>query len=304
MVPRDLTRLADADIVFLNGAFFEEGLLDAIENAGEDVMMIEASTCVPFLAFGGHDDHGDEDHDDHGDDDHDDHGDEDHDADCANHYAELDSRLGADWPLSDDDHHVECEMDHNDETGGDEHDHAEGACDPHVWMDPHNVMLWTLTIRDALIAIDPQNESVYATNADAYLGELQILLSDFTDQQIATLPDERRLLLTNHDSLAYFAERFDFEIVDTIAPGVTTLADPSPADIAAAIDVIRDRSVPAIFLDNTVDDRLARLIAAETEAEIVTLYTGSLSDENGPASTYIEYFRYNVSTIVAALSDS
>jgi len=386
--PSDLTALADADVVFINGALFEEGLLEVIENAGDDMNIVTASSCVEIIAFGRHDEHGDEEHaheegEEHSNEEHtheegEEHSDEEHDEDeeyeheehehdddmsamamlCGQHYAEMEALHEDSHDHGDEEHdheegeehsneehaheedenhehsdeehahedgheHAKAETlgalytadcgeghgGHHDEGGeheegedhGDEHGHDHGACDPHVWMEPHNVMYWTMLIRDTLIELDPANAETYAANADSYLEAVDTLVHDFVMPMVETLPEENRILITNHDAFGYFATRFDFEIVGTVIPGVSTLAEASTGDIAETIDLIREQNIPAIFAETTVSDDLVQQIADETGVQFYVLYSGSLSDADGPASTYLDYIRYNVTTIVEAL---
>ncbi len=334
--PSDLTALADADVVFINGAFFEEGLLEAIENASDDMNIVTASSCVEIIAFGGHDheeEHEDEDHDHE-----EEHEDEDHDHEegemsaigqlCDQHYAEMEALHEEEHEDEDHDHeegedhehsHVETlgalyqadcgeghehegeEHEEEEHEEGEEHEHAHGACDPHVWMEPHNVMYWTMLIRDTLIELDPANAETYTANAATYLEELDTLAHDFIAPMVESVPEENRVLVTNHDAFGYFAARAEFEIVGTIIPSSSTLAEASTADIANIIDLIREENILAIFAETTVSDDLAQQIADETGTQVYVLYSGSLSDADGPASTYIDYIRYNVTTIVEAL---
>ena len=98
-----------------------------------------------------------------------------------------------------------------------------------------------------------------------------------------------------------FAARYEFEVAGSIIQSVSTLAEASTANVAETIDLIRAEDVPAIFAETTVSDDLVQQIAEETGVQFYVLYTGSLSDADGPASTYIDYIRYNVTTIVEAL---
>ena len=200
---------------------------------------------------------------------------------------------------------LDCGAGH-DEHGEDEHDedehvHAEGGCDPHVWMDPHNVMYWTMLIRDTLVELDPTNSDTYIANAQAYLSELDALTHDFVIPLIETLPEENRILITNHDSLGYLAVAYEFEVIGAIIPGGSTVVEPSAQEIAELIDLIQDEGVPAVFGESTVSSDIAQAVADETGAELVVLYSGSLSDADGPAATYIDYIRYNYTAIVEAL---
>ena len=345
--PSDLTALADADVVFINGMMFEEGLLETIENAADGMNLVTASACVEIIPFGGHDhDHEEGEEHDHEGEEHDHEGEE-ASAEagemsaiaqlCATHYAEMEAihEAGHDHEEGEDhdhegeeeaheegedhdhDHHeaetlgalytLDCSEGHDHEgeeeahEEGEAHEHNHGACDPHVWMEPHNVMYWTMLIRDTLIKLDPANEDVYTANAASYLGELDALAHDVVMPMVESVPEENRILITNHDAFGYFATRYEFEVVGTIIPSLSTLADPSAADVAEIIDLIEAEGVPAIFAETTVSDDLAQQIAEETGAQVYTLYSGSLSEADGPASTYVDYIRYNVTTIVEAL---
>ena len=154
-----------------------------------------------------------------------------------------------------------------------------------------------------LIELDPTNAEIYTANATSYLEELDALAHDFMTPMIETVSEDNRILITNHDAFGYFAARYEFEIVGTIIPGVSTLSEPSASDVAAIIDLVREEGVPAIFAETTVSDDLAQQIADETGAEIYVLYSGSLSDADEPASTYLDYMRYNVTPIVEALGN-
>ena len=228
------------------------------------------------------------------------------DADCDGHDAEVAAIVG-----EEEDGHAHFETlgrardidcvgghDHDDGHG---HDHGEGSCDPHLWMDPHNVIYWALMIRDSLSALDHANEDAYAANAAAYAQELVSLEADVIVPALAELPEEQRVLVTNHGSLGYFATSYDFEIVTMVVHSVSTEVEPSARDVAAVIDAVRDEGVPAIFSDIHLSDVLVNTIASETGVAVVGLHTDSLGDSEGPAGTYLDYMRYNVKAIVEAL---
>ncbi|MEL7435617.1 MAG: metal ABC transporter substrate-binding protein, partial [Chloroflexota bacterium] len=253
--------------------------------------------------------------DDHSDDDHAEGDDHDHDhageaeslgryyaSECAE--AEGHGHDHGDDDHSDDDHSDDDHSDDDHGEEGDDHDHDHGACDPHVWMEPHNVMYWTMLIRDTLIELDPANADIYTANAGAYLLELDALMHDFIMPLVDTVPEENRVLITSHDSLGYFADTFGFEVVTTVIPGFSTTADPSASDIADIIELVQEEGVPALFGETTVDDAIIQLIADEADAGFFVLYSGTLSDADGPASTYLDYMRYNTTTIVEALGGS
>lgn len=193
-------------------------------------------------------------------------------------------------------HHDEAD-DHTDD------EHEEGGLDPHVWFDPLNMVEWARVVAETLAAADPAHADAYNERARTYSNELQALDSWIHDQ-VATLPAEQRSLVTDHEAFGYFADRYGFTQIGTVIPGYSTLAEPSAREVAALEDAIRAASVPCIFVGTTIPAGLAEQVAADTGTRIVFLYTGSLSDEDGPAATYVDLMRYDVTMIVEALVGS
>jgi ABC-type Zn uptake system ZnuABC Zn-binding protein ZnuA len=178
-------------------------------------------------------------------------------------------------------------------------EHPEG--DPHFWMDPNNVIRYVENIRDGLIEADPQGSQFYVDNAAAYVVQLQDL-DAWIVEQVAKIPPSYRQLVTNHESLNYFAARYGFDVVGSIIPSVSSESAPTASQLAGLIDQIRASGARAIFMETGANTDLANQIAAETNVILVTnLYTASVSDINGPAPTYITMMKYNVDQIVNAL---
>jgi ABC-type Zn uptake system ZnuABC Zn-binding protein ZnuA len=183
--------------------------------------------------------------------------------------------------------------------------HAHEIYDPHVWMDPNNVMIWTENIRDVLSAADPANADVYAANAEAYIAELAALDASIREQ-VAQIPEERRKIVTDHLSFGYFAQAYGFEMIGAVIPGATTTAEPSAGDIADLVALIQTEHVPAIFVGTSASERLrqlAELIAEEagTGVQVLPLYSGSLDEPGQPGDTYIGMMRYDVAAMVQGL---
>jgi zinc/manganese transport system substrate-binding protein len=171
--------------------------------------------------------------------------------------------------------------------------------DPHAWQSVANTRIYVANIRDALIAIDPADKSVFEANAAGYLGRLDALDAQIK-AEIAKIPPDRRKLVTTHDAFGYFGTAYGIEF---IAPhGVSSEAEASARDVARIIAQIRAQKIPAVFLENVSDPRLLERIAQESGARIGgTLYSDALTEPNGPAPTYIDMMRHNVNELVAAL---
>lgn len=183
---------------------------------------------------------------------------------------------------------------------GDEQAHPPEG-DPHFWLDPISIIRYVENIRDGLSQADPAGKEVYAANAAAYIAKLREL-DGWITAQVATIPPERRLLVTNHESFGYFADRYGFTVVGTVIPSVSTGASPSAQEMAALIEHIKEHAAPAIFLETGANPQLARQIAQEAGIKVVTgLFTHSITDAKGPAPTYLDMMKYNVKAIVEAL---
>ncbi len=173
--------------------------------------------------------------------------------------------------------------------------------DPHFWLDPTKVAKYVENIRDGLIAADPAGAETYTQNAAAYLVKLNDL-DAWIQTQVAQIPVERRLLVTNHESFGYFADRYGFKLVGAIVPSVSTEASPSAQQLAQLVDQIKASGAPAVFLETGASPQLAEQISAETGVKAVTgLYTHSVTAPDGEAPTYLEMMKFNVKAIVAAL---
>ena len=186
---------------------------------------------------------------------------------------------------------------HGDEAEGEQ---EYGAGDPHMWLDPNLVISYVDNISDGLIEADPVGAEAYKANADAYIAQLKDL-NVWITEQVSQIPVERRLLVTNHEALGYFADRYGFRVVGTVIPSSSSGAETSAQALAAVIDQIKITGAPAIFLGEVENPTLANQIAAETGITVVEdLYLESLTD-GPPAGTYIDLMKYNVSKIVEAL---
>ncbi len=176
---------------------------------------------------------------------------------------------------------------------------AGSAADPHAWQSVANAKIYVANIRDALVPADPADAGYFQERTERYLAELDALDGEVR-AAIAQIPPERRKVISTHDAFGYFAKEYGIEF---IAPsGVSTETEPSARDVAGIISQIKADKIPAVFLENISDDRLIRRIAEETGAKVGgTLYSDSLTDEKGPAPTYIEMVRHNIKALSSAL---
>jgi zinc/manganese transport system substrate-binding protein len=173
--------------------------------------------------------------------------------------------------------------------------------DPHMWMDPLNVINYVIQIRDGLIQADPAGKDEYSQNASSYISELKSL-NQWVKAQVAQIPVNRRLLVTNHDAMGYYARAYDFTIIGAVIPSLTTDASPSAQQMANLIDTIKNSDAPAIFLDIGENKKLAQQVASETGVKVVTdLYVESISGPTGPAPTYIDMIKYDTNVIISEL---
>ena len=182
-----------------------------------------------------------------------------------------------------------------------------GAADPHVWQDVANVMRWVDTVAATLSAADPANAAAYAANAAAYRAELAEL-DEFVRAQTATIPAEGRVLVTNHDTLAYFAAAYDFRVLGSVLPGASTLAEATAANLAALAEAMADAGVCSLFVETTAADQMARALSEELddcdEVRVLSLYSDALGPPGSGADSYIGMMRANVAVIVDALGGS
>jgi ABC-type Zn uptake system ZnuABC Zn-binding protein ZnuA len=178
--------------------------------------------------------------------------------------------------------------------------HATEGVDPHTWFDPLNVIVWVHNVEYSLAALDPAGASSYRTRAEAYEAEL-LTLHSWIEQQVAQVAEANRKLVTDHASFGYFAERYGFEQIGTVFPGYSTLSEPSAQELAELEDSIEDYAVQAVFVGLSVNPDLAERVAEDTGADLVFLYTGSLSEPDGPANSYVALMEYDTSAIVSAL---
>lgn len=178
---------------------------------------------------------------------------------------------------------------------------APSRLDPHVWLDPIRMAEAADVIATELSVAFPSgdwmvNAEIYASALRRADGEIRSILG--------AVAEEDRTMVTNHESLGYFARRYGFEVVASVIPGGSTLAEPSSAELAALVAVIEREGVRAIFAETTEPGALARAVAAEVggQVEVVELFTESLGAPGSGAETLIEMLTTDARRIAESLS--
>lgn len=174
--------------------------------------------------------------------------------------------------------------------------------DPHIWQNVSNAMVMVERIREGLSQADPANAAYYKEKADEYLDQLG-RLDDEIIEALKDIPDGRRQLVTSHDSLGYFAKRYGFSIIGAGLESATTEAsDPSAAQIAALIKVIKSQDIHTVFIENMHSPKLLSSIAEEAQARVAPpLFTDALGQPGSEGDSYIKMMRYNAKVFAQEL---
>lgn len=182
-------------------------------------------------------------------------------------------------------------------TEGEDH-----GADAHWWQDPRNAIAAVEAIAAALIETDPAGRAEYRADADAYVERVRAL-----DRNVAACIDEippaRRKLVTTHDALGYYADRYGIEVVGALIPSLSTAAQPSAGDIRELVDQIREQDVKAIFPESSIDPKLERAVARETGATVGrALWADTLGPAGSDGATYIQSIQSNTAALVEGLT--
>ncbi len=176
--------------------------------------------------------------------------------------------------------------------------------DPHIWFSVENWKLITTYVMNKLTEIDPENAETFKTNGKAYLEKLNKLETKI-ENTIATLPKEKRILVTAHDAFSYFGKAYEFNVVGL--QGLSTATEAGVQDVQKLAGFIIEKEVKAIFVESSVPKRTIEALQAAVKSkdhEVViggTLFSDALGNPGTKEGTYVGMFEYNVNTIVNAL---
>jgi len=174
--------------------------------------------------------------------------------------------------------------------------------DPHWWQDPRNAVRAVGAIRKGLAKADPGGTGIYARNAASYVKRLR-RLDRSVSRCIARLPPSQRRLVTTHDALGYYAERYGIEVIGALIPSLSTEAQPSAGDTAKLVEQIREQEVKAIFPERSVNPKLERAVSREAGARLgEALWADTLGPEGSSGATYLGSIASNTTALVEGLS--
>ena len=173
---------------------------------------------------------------------------------------------------------------------------------PHIW---HDAMLWKSVvtfIADNLVKMNEENKQVYYQNEEIVLYTLTSL-DKYIKEQVALIPKEKRVLVTEHDAFAYFGKAYGFETLSI--QGISTYSEVSSIDINQLADILIEKNVDTIFLEATVPARNIKLLQSTLKARghFVKIGGTLYADTLGHNNTYDKMMRHNIDTIVRALSN-
>ena len=178
-------------------------------------------------------------------------------------------------------------------------DAGAGKANPHAWMSPRQARIYVDNIRDAFIRLDPANAETYRRCAADYTAQLEALDVELR-AQLAALPADRRLLVSCEGALSYLAA--DYGLDEAYLWPVNAETEVTPQRMERVIRTVRERQVPAVFCESTVDNRPQRQVAEETGAKFGgVFFVDSLSEPDGPAPSYLAMLRHNAKTLVQGL---
>jgi len=170
-----------------------------------------------------------------------------------------------------------------------------GNPNPHAWMSPSEGLIYVENIRKALVKYDPNNADIYSQNAANYIAKIKAMDSPLRDR-LATIPEEKRWLLTSEGAFSYLARDYGFK--EAYLWPINAEQQGTPKQVKAVIDLVRKHNIPVIFSESTISNKPAIQVSRETGIKYGgVLYVDSLSKQGGAVPTYIDLLTITVETI-------
>ncbi|MDG5787922.1 metal ABC transporter substrate-binding protein [Evansella sp. AB-P1] len=178
----------------------------------------------------------------------------------------------------------------------------EDESDPHAWLSPKNVIVYVENIVEDLVERDPEGESIYRENADAYIAELKEL-DAWIEEQVAQIPEEYRMIIVSENAFKYFGDSYGFQTEGVWE--INSHEEGTPQQINRIIDIVRDSGLPAVFVETTVDNRYMEAVSNDSDVPIAgEVYTDAIGPEGSGAETYIGMMEANVKVFVDGLTSN
>ncbi len=177
-----------------------------------------------------------------------------------------------------------------------------GKPNPHAWMSPEQGLIYVENIRKGLTAEAPQHADYFAARAEAYSNEIRAVDKQL-EEALSQLPENNRVLVTCEGAFSYLTN--DYGLTEEYLWAINSESQGSPQQVAKIIEVVKEKQIPAVFCESTVEPRIQQEVVSATGARLGgTLFVDSLSDENGPASTYLKLLQHTADTIITGLTKS
>jgi zinc/manganese transport system substrate-binding protein len=175
--------------------------------------------------------------------------------------------------------------------------------DPHYWLSAPNAIRMVENARDSLVEVAPGAADPITERAAALIARLEDADAEIHGL-MDEIPEERRLIVTDHDALGYFIDEYGLTFGGSVFPSLDVTAEPSARDVEELVATIRDNEIPAIFTESAINPALSAAVAAETDAELVDdpLYTDSLGPAGSGADTLDGMLLHNARVIHGALT--
>jgi ABC-type Zn uptake system ZnuABC Zn-binding protein ZnuA len=171
----------------------------------------------------------------------------------------------------------------------------DGDLDPHWWQDPRNGIRAVTAIERALGSPFRRRGAAYARRLRALDGRIA--------RCIATVPRQRRKIVTTHDALGYYARRYGIQVVGALIPSLSTQAQPSARDVERLVDQIKTERVETIFPESALNPKLERAVSREAGAKVgERLWADSLGPAGSDGATYVESLTSNTRKLVAGMT--